>query len=62
MNREDELVARLIEPLPVACVIEPGAMPSQINYAIKSRSEWLLIDQGIQPRRTLTLEVETPMP
>jgi hypothetical protein len=48
--------ARLIEPLGPASVIEPGCVPSQVNFVVKEKAEWKLIDQGIQPRRVIRLE------
>lgn len=64
MDRFEHLEARMVGPLPCACEITPGLMPDECpSMVVKTKVEWKLIDQGIQPKRSFHLDddVETPM-
>lgn len=55
----DHLEARMIGPLPCACEITPGLLPDECpSMVVKTKMEWKLIDQGVQPHRKIILQNE----
>lgn len=56
-SRFEHLEARMTGPMPCACEITPGLLPDECpSMVIKTKAEWKLIDQGVQPRRVIRLE------
>lgn len=56
-ERADQFEARMDNPLTTPTVIFGDRIPyEEVRVTVRRRSEWKLIDQGVQPRRVIRLE------